>query len=107
MGELSAWLRCDLLGLGLFSDILNGLTLLADNGSHKLRRHKYAQREVVMPRARRATFPRGSRVGGSLIPGRTATATTAPWPGRLVGRRRVHVHDVGHLKGVVVKLPAR
>lgn len=45
-------------------------------------------------------------MGGALIPGRTATASTAPWAGRLVGGRRVHVHDVGHLKGVVVKLAA-
>lgn len=102
--KISAWLQCDSLGLGLFSDILNGLTLLADDGSHKLWRHKYAQREVVVPRARRATLPRGSGMGGALIPGRTATATTAPRAGRLVGRRRVHVRDVRHLEGVVVKL---
>lgn len=98
-------LRCHLLGLSLFSHILDGLTLFADDGAHKLRRHKNAQRKVVMPGAWRAAFPRGPGVGGALIPGRTATAAAAAArAGRLVGRRRLHVHDVGHLKGVVVKL---
>lgn len=97
-----------LLGLGLFGDILDGLALLADDGSNKLRRHEHAQGKVVMPGPRSAALPRGPGLGGALIPGRpAATTAAAPSAGRLVRRRRVHVRDVGHLEGVVVQLVSR
>lgn len=89
------------LGLCLFCDILNGQALLANDGSHKLCRHKHAQGEVGLSRPRSTKFPWGSGLRGALITGRP---TSAPCAGGLVGRCSVHVHNIWHLERVVVEL---
>lgn len=84
-----------LLWVGLFGEISNSVSLLADNRPHELRGHQHSQRDVRLhlrpgAQAGRAR-PRGS-TGAKAPP---ASRWRTLWAGRLI-------RDVGHFQSIVL-----
>lgn len=98
------------LGLALLGDVLDGQTLFANDGSHKLCGDEQSQWEVMVCVVSSLQAPHGPGVGGVRLP-RPSASSGRPTLG--LGSRftvvptTLHVQNVGHTEGVIIQTVTR
>lgn len=87
------------LRLCLFGDVFDCEPLLANDGSHKLRGHQHTQGEVWLFLSGHQVASRGPGLR-VLFPCCPSTATI---PGRRQRWSSIHIQNIRHFKGVILK----